>query len=131
MISRYLFVNSTEDKNRDKVDPEVLAKAPDLTDNGLYNFFWTYVQRVHSNDFIWRALKGNPQTSFVNFIGPSDIVYVIAIIKNSGEVWDQDVTMKKRGLKRWGAEIRRSNHCLRRGRVRSNLKVRVYGIRKG
>jgi hypothetical protein len=88
-----MFVRSA-DKNRDSLVPDILATAPDLEDNGLYDFFGRYVQRVHSNDFIWKALMRLPQTSFLDIIGPSDIVYVISIIKNSGEVWDQDVKMK-------------------------------------
>ena len=57
------------------------------------------MQRVHSNEFIRRALKVNPKASYVEIIGPSDIAHVIAIIKNSGDMWDQDIRMKKLGGK--------------------------------
>jgi hypothetical protein len=61
------------------------------------------VRRVHSDEFICKALKVQPKTSYVDFIGPSDIAYVIAIVKNSGEMWDQDVRMKELGAKAMGS----------------------------
>ncbi len=38
-----------------------------------------------------------PKASFVDVLMPSDIAYVISIIKNSKEMWDQDVRMKEMG----------------------------------
>jgi hypothetical protein len=38
-----------------------------------------------------------PKASFVDVLMPSDIAYVISIIKNSEEMWDQDVRMKEMG----------------------------------
>ena len=35
---------------------------------------------------------------------PSDIAYVIAIVKNSGEMWDQNVRMKEMGQRAWGSK---------------------------
>ncbi len=45
-----------------------------------------------------------PQASYVHIIGPSDIASVIAIIKNSGEMWDQDIRMKELGDKAMGKQ---------------------------
>ena len=84
------------------MDPDNLATAPDLEDDGLYDFFARYVRRVHSDDFIRKALLKTPKTSFVDIIGPSDIAYVISIIKNSGEVWSQDVKMVEMGVRVMG-----------------------------
>jgi hypothetical protein len=99
-----LLVNATEDPNRKKVDPDILVNEPDLTKDGVYDFLGRYVRRVHSNQFICMALKVTPQASYVDIIGPSDIVYVIAIIKNSGEMWDQDIRMKELGDKAMGKQ---------------------------
>ncbi len=68
------------------MDPNILANEPDLTKDGVHNFLGRYVQRVHNYQFIRMALKVNPQASYVDIIGPSDIAYVIAIIKKSGEM---------------------------------------------
>ena len=72
-----MFVCST-DENRDSLVPDDLATNPDLDDNGLYDFFARYVQWVHSDDFIQKTLLKNPQTSFIDIIGPSNIAYVIS-----------------------------------------------------
>jgi hypothetical protein len=74
-----------------------LAENPDLEGEEIYDFLGRYVRRVHSDDFIRRALKYYPQSSFVDVMTPSDIAYVIAIVKNSGEMWDQNVRMKEMG----------------------------------
>jgi hypothetical protein len=97
-----MFVCSA-DKNRDSLDPDDLATAPDLEDDELYDFFARYVQRIHSNNFMRKTLLKNPKTSFIDIIGPSDIAYVISIIKNSREVWDQDVKMKAKGDRAMGS----------------------------
>ncbi len=81
------------------MDPDILANEPDLTKDGVYGFLGRYVRRVHIDQFICMALKVTPQASYVDIIGPSDITYVIAIIKNSSEMWDQDIRMKELGDK--------------------------------
>jgi hypothetical protein len=37
MISQALFVNATEDPNWNKVDPDILANAPDIMKDGVYD----------------------------------------------------------------------------------------------
>ena len=74
-----------------------MAENPDLEGEEIYDFLGRYVRRVHSDDFIRRTLKSYPESSFVDVMTPSDIAYVIAIIKNSGEMWDQNVRMKEMG----------------------------------
>ena len=53
------------------------------------------MRRIHIEDFIRRALKTFPESSYVDVLTPSDIAYVIEIIKNSGEMWDQNIRMKE------------------------------------
>ena len=112
------------------MDPDNLATAPDLEDDGLYDFFARYVRRVHSDDFIRKALLKTPKTSFVDIIGPSDIAYVISIIKNSGEVWSQDVKMVEMGVRVMGNREKKKNRCSHRVKEQRESKVRVYGILK-
>ncbi len=92
-----MFVNAAEDPNQKKVDPDILANDPDITKDGVYDFLGRYVRRVHRNQFICMALKVTPQASYVDIIGPSDIAYVIASIKNKIEMWDQDIRIKELG----------------------------------
>ena len=35
--------------------------------------------------------------SFLDIIGPSDIAYIVSIIKNSKGMWDQDIQMQELG----------------------------------
>ena len=40
-------------------------------------------------------MKINKGTSFLDIIGPNDIAYVIAVFKNSKDMWDQDIRMRQ------------------------------------
>jgi hypothetical protein len=104
------------------LDPDNLATAPDLEDDGLYDFFARYVRWVHSNDFIRKALLETPKTSFVNIIGPSNIAYVISIIKNSGEVWSQDVKMVEMGVRVMGSRERKKKPSFTQGEGAKRVK---------
>ncbi len=73
------------------------------------------MRRVHNNQFIHMALKVNPQASYVDIIGPSDIAYVIAIIKNSDEMWDQDIRMKELGDKAMGKQKKKMRPLFTQG----------------
>ena len=95
---------------------------PDLEDDGLYDFFARYVQWVHSNDFIRKALLKNPKTSFVDIIGPNDIAYVISIIRNSGEVWDQDVKMIEKGERVMGSREKKKKLLFTQGEGAKRVK---------
>jgi len=104
------------------LDPDNLATAPDLEDDGLYDFFARYVRRVHSDDFIRKALLKTPKTSFVDIIGPSDIAYVISIIKNSGEVWSQDVKMVEMGVRVMGNREKKKKPLFTQGEGAKRVK---------
>jgi len=52
---------------------------------------------VHSDDQIRKNLKLFAGTSFIDVIGPNDIAYVIAVFKNSKDMWDQDIRMREAG----------------------------------
>ena len=77
------------------INADELAEQPNIEEDEIYDFLGRYVRRIHSDDFIRRALKTFPASSFVDVLTPSDIAYVIAIIKNSGEMWDQNIRMKE------------------------------------
>ena len=59
----------------------------------VYSFLAKYVRKTHSDCEIKRELKNNEGMSFVDMITPSDIAFVISVIKNSRHVWDQTIRM--------------------------------------
>jgi hypothetical protein len=42
-------------------------------------------------------MRHNAGRSFLSIIGPSDIAYIVSIIKNSKGMWDQDIQMHELG----------------------------------
>ena len=86
-----------DDPNRATLDPDKLAKGviPFIREHRhsrtacrpLYDFFVRYVRKLHSDQYLKTTLKNNPGKSFLDVIGPSDVAYVIALLKNSAEVW--------------------------------------------
>ena len=96
MCINHSFILKTGDPNRENINPNELgtmditgAKKADI--DGLFDFFARYVRKVHSDEFIRKTLKLGKGTSFIDVIGPNDIAYVIAVFKNSQEMWDQDI----------------------------------------
>ncbi len=67
-----------------------IVQADSAFIDGLFDFFVLYVQKVHSSEFICKAMKINKGTSFIDIFGLNDIAYVIALFKNSKAMWDQD-----------------------------------------
>jgi hypothetical protein len=94
------MINS-DDKDQNNVNPDKLKNG--LRDFGgdkekevVYMFLVKYVRKTHSDSEIKRQLKSNEGMSFVDLITPSDIAFVISVIKNARHVWDQ--TIRKIGL---------------------------------
>jgi hypothetical protein len=59
-------------------------------------FLAKYVRKTHADCEIKRELKNNEGMSFLDLITPSDIAFVICVVKNARHVWDQ--TIRKIGL---------------------------------
>ncbi len=51
------------------------------------------------DEFICKCLHYAPGRSYLDVIGPGDITYIVSIIKNSKDMWDQDLRMQE-----WGAQ---------------------------
>ncbi len=64
----------------------------------MYKFFARYVRKVYSDSDIKTDLKNNEGLSFVDKITPSDIAFVISVLKNDRKVWDQNIKMKQLGV---------------------------------
>jgi hypothetical protein len=96
----------TADPNRNTLDPDMLIQgitpylmanihdATNLTNSltQLYDFFARYVRKLHSDRHIKNTMTSNPGKSFLEMIGPSDVAYVICMLKNSMIRWMQDPT---------------------------------------
>ncbi len=64
----------------------------------MYKFFARYLRKVYSDSDIKTDLKNNEGLSFVDRITPSDIVaFVISVLNNGRDVWDQNIKMKQLG----------------------------------
>ncbi len=63
----------------------------------MYEFFARYMRKVYSESDIKTDLKNNKGLSFVDKIAPSDIMFVISVLKNGRDVWDQNIKMKQLG----------------------------------
>jgi hypothetical protein len=87
-----LCLNTTEE--RVKVWPDELGKGFQeyvklQLEHVVYNFMCTYVRRMKPNTRWKKLMTMNPGCPFICFFTPSDIAYVLAIIKNGQEMWDQ------------------------------------------
>ena len=102
MCIDHSFIVKTGDPNRENINPDELGTlditgADEADNHGLFDFFARYVQKVHSDEFIRKTLKLGKGTNFIDVIGPNDIAYVIAVFKNSQEIWDQDIRIRESG----------------------------------
>ena len=96
-------VSETGNPRRVEIDPDWLGEMVRLVEedqsdiDGIFNFLAQYVWTVHSDEFIHKGLRLTPGTSFLDVIGPNDIAYVIALVKNSQEMWDRDIRLRQLG----------------------------------
>lgn len=78
--------------NKDK-----LTLDPDKYAQGVLHFHETgklnKLMELHSDWYLKTVLTDHPGTSFLDIIGPSDIAYVIRIIKNSKDVWLESMSV--------------------------------------
>ncbi len=63
--------------------------------NQIFNLIARYVQKVHSDEHIRKCLCYSAGKSFLDVIRSGDIAYIILIIKNSKDMWDQDLQMQE------------------------------------
>jgi hypothetical protein len=59
----------------------------------LFKFITLYVQRLYSDKHLQKWMKNYVNRVFLELISPSDIAYVLVLIKNDKGAWDQDVRM--------------------------------------
>ncbi len=102
-----LFLLLTSDPGRQTFDPKLLEEMVKIERvsnllNQIFNLFARYVRKVHSDEFIHKCLHYTPGRSYLDVIGSGDIAYIVSIIKNSKDMWDQDLQMQELGAHAMG-----------------------------
>ncbi len=77
----------------------------------VFNFVCQYDRRVNSDQWITKTLKSCPGSSFFQIITPSKIAYVISLVKNGQEMWDQEIGVAGNREKGDDEPRRRRGHC--------------------
>jgi len=54
-----------------------------------FEFLLNYVRRIKSDSDWRKLLKKNPEKPFLLFVTPSDIAFILALIKNALGMWEQ------------------------------------------
>ncbi len=99
-----LFFLLTGDPGRETLDPALLGEMVKVEPgsnllNQFFNLIARYVQKVQSDERICKVIRYNAGRSFLDIIGPSDIAYIVSIIKNSKGMCDQDIQNQELGEK--------------------------------
>jgi hypothetical protein len=88
-------------------DPDLLGEGVNIERgsnilNQIFNLFARYVQKVHLDEFICKCLRYAAGRNFQDVIGPGDIACIVSIIKNSKDMWNQDLRMQELGTQAIG-----------------------------
>ncbi len=103
LTMRYnLFFLLTDDPGRETLDPDLLGEMVKIEQGSnlleqIFNLIARYVRKVHSDEHIRRAICYSAGRSFLDVIGPSDIAYIVSLIKNSKGMWSQDIQVQELG----------------------------------
>ena len=90
---------TTGDPNKNQIDPDVLGsmdvlQAKDADIDSMLDFIARYVRKVHTDKYIRSSMRTMPGHMFLEFIGPSNIAYLLAVFKNGQVVWDQEIQIR-------------------------------------
>jgi hypothetical protein len=93
---------TTGDPNKNLIDPDALGmmdilEAKDADIDGMLDFIARYVRKVHTDKYIRSSMRTMPGHMFLEFIGPSNIAYLLAVFKNGQEVWNQEIQRREGG----------------------------------
>ncbi len=64
-----------------------------VRDDSLYlvfSFVCNYVRKLYSDKHLTKMLKMSPGTTIFQILTPSNIAYVVAVLKNGKEMWDNE-----------------------------------------
>ena len=105
MNSNSTPVITIDDPNKDQIEPDKLIDGltwyVELDKlEILFEFFAKYVCKIYGDRYLKSVIKNQAGVSLLDIITPSDISYMICLIKNSKDVWrqandDTDLSSKK------------------------------------
>ena len=106
-MTNNLFFLLTGDPGRETLDPDLMGEMVKIEQGSnllyqIFNLIARYVRKVHSDEHIRKVILYNAGRSFLDIIGPSDIAYIVSIIKNSKGMWDQDIRVRELGAEAMG-----------------------------
>ncbi len=97
MLAAYIY-QPGGDPNRSEIDPDSLVKGMEdfMIDaqearEGLYDFIARYVRKVCPDSLITKGMRAMPGYTFLDLILPSDVAYVISLLKNGRGMWDMEI----------------------------------------
>ena len=95
-----LKLNNTDDPNRKGFNPDKFTdgyeQLRDAENRKEYYFFIAhYVRKVFPDNKITQLLRATPGSSFLDLITTSDIAYVITVVKNGRDMWDERLDGKE------------------------------------
>ena len=94
----------------------------------VFEFMCTYVRRIKPNIKWKKLMTNNPGSPFFCMVTPNDIAYVLAIIKNGKELWDQ---AKKRQAGDPGTSPKKKGKAtIQQGREKEE-RERYIGVEQG
>ncbi len=89
------------DRNRSEIDTDSLVKGVEdfMIDaqarEGLYDFIARYVRKVCPDSLITKGLRAMPGYTFLDLIWPSNVAYVISLLKNGRGMRDMEIRMRE------------------------------------
>ncbi len=75
----------------DKYQMGIQRFTEEETLDELFQFIALYIQRLYSDAHLQKNMERFVNKTFLEMITPSDIAYVLVLIKNSQGVWDRDM----------------------------------------
>ncbi len=98
----FLLTGDPSNPGREMLDPDLLGEMVKIKQdsnllNQIFNLITRYVQKVHSDEHIRQVIHYSAGRGFLDLIGPSDIAYIVSIIKSSRGMWDQDIQVQELG----------------------------------
>ena len=93
----------------------------------VYEFFTRYVRRIRPDTHWKRTMKSNVNKVFFQLVTPSDIAFVISLLKNGMPVWDRKKVLFE------SEELRKTkvNLCSRREKAKRGALEKQRGVGKG
>ena len=61
----------------------------------VFRFLYLYAMKLYGVNAINKWLKTNTNKSFIDMVTTSDIAYVVSLLRNSKEVWEQDLDISQ------------------------------------